>query len=138
MPSTLQRGFDKHTGETIWLMLDEDYQVVEPLQRYLTFISFKSPNTVEAYGYDLKAWWHFLRQRHLDWRSVQLADLEDFAHWLRVGDTSKVVSAQTMTALRTERTVDRAIAAVTTFYEYHIASRTVNFKQFEQFLCRWA
>jgi site-specific recombinase XerD len=133
MPLTLQKGFDQHTGEIIWLMLDEDYQVVEPIQRYLTFISFKSPNTVEAYGYDLKTWWHFLRQRHLDWKSVQLADLEDFAHWLRVGDTSKVVSAQAITALRTERTVNRAITAVTTFYEYHIASKTLDFKQFERF-----
>ncbi|WP_088890030.1 tyrosine-type recombinase/integrase [Leptolyngbya ohadii] len=133
MSLTLQKGFDPQTKETIWLMLDEDYQVVEPIQHYLTFICFKSPNTVEAYAYDLKAWWHFLQQRHLDWRNVQLADLEDFAHWLRVGDTSKVVSAKAVKALRTERTVNRAITAVTTFYEYQIASRTVDFKQFERF-----
>ena len=133
MRLTLQRGIDPRTGETIWLMLDERYQVVEPIQGYLTFISSKSPNTVEAYGYDLKAWWQFLHQRHLDWRNVQISDLEDFTHWLRTGDTSNIISVEPVTSLRTERTVNRAITAVTTFYEYHVAAKTVEFKQFERF-----
>jgi site-specific recombinase XerD len=133
MKLTLQKGIDPHTDEPIWLILDDNYQVVEPIQRYLTFISSKSPNTVEAYGYDLKAWWQFLHHKHLDWRNVQIQDLADFAHWLRLGDTSNVVSAQPVTALRSERSVNRAITAVTTFYEYHIASKGVDFKQFDRF-----
>lgn len=55
MKLTLQKGIDPHTNEIIWLMLDEDYQVVEPIQRYLTCLTTsKSPNTVESYAYDLK------------------------------------------------------------------------------------
>jgi len=130
----LQKGIDPNTGETIWLILDEDYQVVEPIQRYLSHLcGCKSPNTVVAYGYDLKAWWEFLYHKHLDWRNVQLSDLEDFAYWLRVGDTSNVVSVQPVQAKKSERSINRAITAVSMFYEYHVASKTVDFKQFERF-----
>lgn len=115
-------------------MLNEDYQVVEPIQGYLTYLSTsKSPNTVEAYAYDLKSWWEFLEFKNLDWREVQVSDLEDFAYWLRVGDTTKVVSMQPVQAIRSEKTVNRAITGITGFYEYHIANRTVDFKQFDRF-----
>jgi integrase/recombinase XerD len=134
MRLSLQRGVDPYTEETVWLVLDEDYQIVEPIQKYLTYLSTsKSPNTVESYGYDLKAWWEFLSLKHLDWRTVQLSDLENFAYWLRVGDTSKVVSIQPINAKRTEKTINRAITAVGGFYEYHTANKTVDFKQFERF-----
>jgi site-specific recombinase XerD len=134
MSLSLQRGVDPNTSRIIWLILDEIYQVVEPLQRYLTFISgTKSPNTVEAYAYDLKAWWEFLRDKHLDWRSVQLSDLEDFAYWFRIGGTPEAIPLQPVAAQRSERSINRAITAVMMFYEYHIASKTVDFKQFERF-----
>lgn len=96
---TLQKGIDPLSQETIWLVLDEEYQIVEPIQRYLTYLcGSRSPNTVESYGYDLKAWWQFRDYKHLDWRNIQLSDLEDFAYWLRVGDTSSVVSMQPVEA----------------------------------------
>ena len=134
MKLILQKGIDPNTGETIWLMLDENYQVVEPIQRYLSHLSgSRSPNTVEAYGYDLKGWWEFLHHKHLDWRNVQLLDLEDFAYWLRVGDISKVVSMQPAQSKKSERSINRAITAISTFYEYHAAAKTVDFKQFERF-----
>lgn len=130
---SLQKGVDPSTNEIIWLMLDEDYQIVEPIQRFLTFMTTtKSPNTIKSYGQDLKYWWYFLQQQSLDWRFVNVSDLENFAHWLRVGET-KVVSLQPVEAIRTERTVNRSITAVTQFYEYHIANKTVDFKQFDRF-----
>ena len=134
MRFNLQKGIDPNTGEIIWLMLDENYQVVEPIQRYLSYLSgSKSPNTVQAYGYDLKAWWEFLHNKQLDWRKVQLSDLEDFAYWLRIGEISKVISLQPVEAKRSERSINRAITGVTTFYEYHIAAKIVDFKQFDRF-----
>lgn len=136
MGLTLQRGKEPHTGETIWLMLDDEYQVVAPLQQYLTYLSAsKSPNTVEAYGYDLKAWWEFLGQKQLDWRSIKLSDMEDFAYWLRVGEVEKVISLNPVVAQRSERSVNRAITAVTGFYEYHIASANIEWQKFERFFC---
>lgn len=107
MRLTLQKGIDPQTQETIWLVLDEEYQIVEPIQRYLTYLcGSRSPNTVESYGYDLKAWWAFLDHKHLDWRNVQLSDLEDFAYWLRVGDTANVVSIQPVEAKKSERSIN--------------------------------
>ncbi|MDJ0596468.1 MAG: site-specific integrase [Pleurocapsa sp. MO_226.B13] len=133
MSLTLQKGTDPTTNQTIWLMLDEDYEVVTPIQQYLTFLTTtKSPNTVKSYGQDLKYWWEFLAHKCLDWREVNVSDMEDFAYWLRVGDT-KVVSMQPAEAIRSERTVNHAITAVTNFYDYHIANKTVDFKQFERF-----
>ena len=134
MMLTLQKGIDPKTNEIVWVMLDEDYQLLEPIQRYLTYLSTsKSLNTVEAYAYDLKSWWEFLELKSLDWREVQLDDVTNFAHWLRIGDTTKVVSMQPVQAIRSEKTVNRAIAAITGFYEYHIANKTVDFKQFDRF-----
>lgn len=134
MKLALQKGIDPQTQETIWLVLDEEYQIVEPIQRYLTYLcGSRSPNTVESYGYDLKAWWQFLDHKHLDWRNVQISDLEDFAYWLRVGNTSYVVSMQAQEAKKSERSINRAITAITGFYEYHIATNTVDFKQFDRF-----
>jgi site-specific recombinase XerD len=134
MKLTLQKGIDPQTQETIWLVLDEEYQIVEPIQRYLTYLcGCRSPNTVESYGYDLKAWWQFLAAQHLDWRNVKLSDLEDFAYWLRVDDTSCVVSMQPVEAKKSERSINRAITAITGFYEYHIANSSVDFKQFSRF-----
>lgn len=130
----LQRGIDPATQKVIWVMLDENYKLVEPVQRYLTFLSgTKSPYTVEAYGNDLRLWWEFLDSASLDWRAVQIADLEDFAYWLRVGDTSNIVSMQPVEARRSERTINRVITTVMGFYEYHIANQTVDFKQFDRF-----
>lgn len=134
MKLTLQKGIDPHTNEIIWLMLDEDYQVLEPVQRYLTYLSTsKSPNTVEAYAYDLKFFWEFLELKSLDWRNINLSDLEEFAYWLRIGNTTKFISMQPVQAIRSEKTVNRAITAITSFYEYHIANQTVDFNQFDRF-----
>lgn len=134
MKLTLQKGIDPTTSEIVWLMLDGDtYQVVEPIQRYLTSLSTsRSPNTVESYGYDLKLWWTFLELKHLDWRNINVGDLEDFAYWLRTGNTS-VASLQPVEAKRTEKSINRAITAVIGFYDYHIANKTVDFKQFDRF-----
>ncbi len=134
MGLTLQKGIVPHTNEIVWVMLDEDYQLVEPIQRYLTYLSTsKSPNTVESYGYDLKFWWEFLQVKGLDWRNVNLSDVENFAYWFRIGDSSKVLSMQPVQAVRSEKTVNRAITAITCFYEYHIALRSIDFKQFDRF-----
>jgi integrase/recombinase XerD len=136
MKLKLQKGIDPKSGETVWLMLDADldYQIVEPIQQYLTFLcGSKSPNTVESYGYDLKAWWNFLEYKQLNWQQVELNDIEEFAYWLRVGDISKVGSLQAVQAHLSERSINRAITAVSTFYEYHIASKTLEFKQFNRF-----
>ena len=50
-----------------------------------------------------------------------------------VGDTSKVISLQPIEAKRSEKSINRAITAVSSFYDYHLCNKTVDFSQFERF-----
>ena len=53
-----------------WTVLGPDGVPVEPVERYLAFLTDvdRSPNTVKAYAHDLKDWFVFLAGRGLDWR----------------------------------------------------------------------
>jgi integrase/recombinase XerD len=68
-----------------WTVLGDDGAVVEPVERFLAFLSDveRSPNTVKAYAHDLKDWFGFLTGRGLDWREVRLEDVGEFVAWLR-------------------------------------------------------
>src|SRR6478672_7737922 len=57
-----------------WTVLGPDGVPVEPVERYLAFLTDvdRSPNTVKAYAHDLKDWFVFLTGRGLDWREVRL------------------------------------------------------------------
>jgi integrase/recombinase XerD len=69
-----------------WTVLGEGGGPVEPIERYLAYLTDveKSPNTVKAYAHDLKDWFVFLVRRGLDWREVRLEDLGEFVAWLRL------------------------------------------------------
>ncbi len=56
-----------------WTVLGPDGVPVEPVERYLGFLTDvdRSPNTVKAYAHDLKDWFVFLAGRGLDWREVR-------------------------------------------------------------------
>ena len=69
-----------------WTVLGPDGVPVEPVERYLAFLTDvdRSPNTVKAYAHDLKDWFVFLTGRGLDWREVRLEDVGEFVAWLRL------------------------------------------------------
>jgi integrase/recombinase XerD len=69
-----------------WTVLGEDDVPVEPIERYLAYLSAieRSPNTVKAYAHDLKDYFGFLDHRSLDWREVRLEDVGEFVAWLRL------------------------------------------------------
>ena len=69
-----------------WTVLGPDGVPVEPVERYLAFLTDvdRSPNTVKAYAHDLKDWFVFLAGRALDWREVRLEDVGEFVAWLRL------------------------------------------------------
>lgn len=69
-----------------WTVVDGDGVPVEPVERYLSFLSDveRSPNTVKAYAHDLKDWFVFLTTRGQDWREVRLEDVGEFVAWLRL------------------------------------------------------
>jgi integrase/recombinase XerD len=69
-----------------WTVLGPDGVPVEPVERFLAFLTDvdRSPNTVKAYAHDLKDWFVFLTGRGLDWREVWLEDVGEFVAWLRL------------------------------------------------------
>jgi integrase/recombinase XerD len=135
MTVILQQGIAPDTGKSIWLVIGENYAPIEPIQRYLNHLVNleRSPNTVQSYARYLKLYWEWISDRHLDWRNVSLEDLSEYMHWLRVGDTN-VISMQPVTAIRSEKTVNHAMTAIHTFYEFHLHMGNVgNDKRFSRF-----
>ena len=53
------------SGAVSWTVIGSDLRPVEPVERYLAWLSSieRSPNTVRAYAQDLKAYWEFLGAR---------------------------------------------------------------------------
>jgi integrase/recombinase XerD len=96
-------------------------EAVEPAERYLRWLTHleRSPNTVRAYGLDLKMFWTFLLERGIDWRELSLEQMGEFVAWLRqpAGNVLLLPGAH---AQRSRRTVNRTLAAIHGFYDYAI------------------
>jgi len=59
--------------------------ISRPIQKYLLPGQFrKVANTIRVYANNLKLFWEFLRDKHLDWKEVSLEQMSDFIHWLKV------------------------------------------------------
>jgi hypothetical protein len=66
----VQRVVMRESGEQSWTLLGEDHGVVEPVERFWSYLASieKSPNTIKAYAHDLKDWFTYLAGHGLDWR----------------------------------------------------------------------
>ncbi len=115
----VQRVRIPNSDQVTWLVLDDNYLPVQPIQGYLRYLDSleRSPNTIQAYARHLKLYWEFLRDLHLNWVEVTLENLADFIHWLR-SSQPKVVSIQPTESKRTEKTINAILAAVCGFYEF--------------------
>jgi integrase/recombinase XerD len=78
----------------------------------------RSPNTVEAYARDLGLFWLFLGRRRLVWDRVSVVELGEFAAWARRPAENVLVLSE-QAARRSASTVNRMLAAVVSFYEFH-------------------
>lgn len=104
-------------------MLGDDGATVEPIERFLAFLTDveRSPNTVKAYAHDLKDWFVFLGGRGLDWRAVRLEDVGEFVGWLRLPPPARngqVAVLPSVSRHCTETTVNRKLSAVSAFYQH--------------------
>jgi integrase/recombinase XerD len=66
-------------------VIGPDLRPVELVDEYLAWLTDceRSPNTVEAYAHDLRAFWTFLAERELAWDRVGVMELGEFAAWAR-------------------------------------------------------
>jgi integrase/recombinase XerD len=106
-----------------WTVLDGDGVPVEPVERFLAFLTDveRSPNTVKAYAHDLKDWFVFLAGRRLDWREVRLEDVGGFLAWLRLPPPARdgqVAVLPSVVAHCGQATVNRKLSAVSAFYQH--------------------
>jgi integrase/recombinase XerD len=111
------------TGLESWTVLDAG-GTVEPVERWLAFLTStkRSPNTVKAYGHDLKDWFTYLGGRRLDWRQVKLEDLGGFVAWLRLPPETRdgqVLVLPTVEEHCGDASVARKLSALSSFYEFH-------------------
>jgi integrase/recombinase XerD len=107
-----------------WTVLGDDQVPVEPVERFLGYLTSieKSPNTVKASAHDLKDWFTYLGGYGLDWQVVAMEDVAGFVAWLRLppaGRDGKVAVLPTVESHCTAASVNRKLAALTSFCEFH-------------------
>lgn len=110
-----------------WVVLDDDYTPVQPVLAYLKFLHNldRSPNTIRATAHRLKLFWEYLRDDHLCWTEMDVAQLAAFIPWLRRQDPT-VVSIEPRQTRRTNATIDLTLGAVYGFYSYHMRLGTIS------------
>lgn len=104
-----------------WTVLGDEHVPVEPIERYLAYLSDieRSPNTIKAYAHDLKDWFTFLQAQRLDWREVRLEDVGEFVAWLRLPPSARDGRVAVLPSVEhhcTESTVNRKLSALSAFY----------------------
>jgi site-specific recombinase XerD len=116
----VQKGVLQESTRQCWMVLDDDYLPIEPIQKYLNYLDNleRSPNTISAYAYNLKLFWEFLKDKQLDWKEVNLESLADFIHWLR-NPNKGVISLEPQVSTRSEKTINHCITTVCGFYEFN-------------------
>lgn len=114
------------TGAESWTVVDGDWAPVEPAERYLAHLAGieRSPNTVRAYAHGLRLWFEFLDLRDRSWDSAGVEDVSRFVAWLRAPADNVIVLDDTA-AVRSEATVNRHLAALFGFYDFHARSGVV-------------
>lgn len=110
-----------------WTLLGDDLRPVDPVESFLAYLTAveRSPNTVKAYAHDLKDWWYYLDGRGLDWKSVDLEAVAFFVAWLRLPPPARSGAVAVLPTVEhhcAASSVNRKLAAVSTFYEFHARS----------------
>jgi integrase/recombinase XerD len=111
------------TGVESWTVVDDSWVPVAPVERYLAYLAGieRSPNTVRAYAFGLRFWFEFVELRSLAWDQVGVEDVSRFVAWLR-SPADNVIVLDAAAAVRSEATVNRHLAAVFGFYDFHSRS----------------
>jgi integrase/recombinase XerD len=108
------------SGVVSWTVVGPEGLVVEVIDEFLGWLTGieRSPNTVEAYARDLGLFWSFLGGRGLVWDRVSVVELGEFAAWARRPAENVLVLSE-QAAKRSASTVNRMLAAMVSFYEFH-------------------
>jgi site-specific recombinase XerD len=107
-------------GERSWTVVRADGVPVAPVDRFLAYVQVlpRSPNTIAAYAYDLRAFVEFLDDHGVAWTDVEVDHLARFVRWLEQ-PAGNVVLLHGAEPARSPATVARAVNAVHAFFDYH-------------------
>jgi integrase/recombinase XerD len=110
------------TGAESWTVMG-DAGPMDAAERYLAHLSAieRSPNTVRAYAQGLRWWFEFLERKRLSWDEAGIEDVSRFVAWLRA-PADNVIVLDVSASRRSEATVNRHLAAVFGFYDFHARS----------------
>ena len=108
------------TGVESWTVLDDSLATVDGAERFLAHLSAieRSPNTVRAYAHSLALWFEWLGLRGRAWGAAEVEDVSEFVRWLRA-PADNVIVLDLSASRRSEATVNRHLAAVFAFYDFH-------------------
>jgi integrase/recombinase XerD len=120
----VQRVVMPGSGAESWTVLGDDHVALEPVERFLAYLSSveRSPNTVKAYAHDLKDWFRFLAGLGRDWRAARLEDVAGFVAWLRLPPAARAGRVTVLPSVEHHcgaASVNRKLAALTSFCEFH-------------------
>ncbi|MER7486162.1 tyrosine-type recombinase/integrase [Streptomyces sp. NPDC126497] len=119
-------------GSTVVELLDEDGVPVEVVAGFLRFLGARdcSPNTLVSYAYDLRHLWRFFESRGLSWERFAPPDAIALLEYLRSVPSRRPRRRMTLSVVTMDAdgpatklaasTVNRILAAVSSFYEYAI------------------
>lgn len=109
--------------EDFWIVIGDDHLAIPSIDLYLRYLSSvrKSPNTIRSYAYHLKEFWLFLSLKNYSWNQIGLIELSEFINFLKLGtiDASNIIPFSSSVSLRSEKTINTIITAITAFYDYH-------------------
>lgn len=107
-------------GAESWTVLDDVGEPVAPIEAFLAHLQAldRSPMTARAYATSLKLWVEFLGLVEVGWDQAKAEHVSRFVAWLRA-PADNVVVLEAGTARRCPATVNRHLAALFSFYDYH-------------------
>ena len=107
-------------GSEPWTLLEDAGDVVAPVEAYLAHLQAldRSPTTARTYATSLKLWFEFLSMVEVHWDGARAEHVSRFVAWLRA-PAGNVVVLEEGSARRSAATVNKHLAALFSFYDYH-------------------
>ncbi|MCC2666658.1 MAG: integrase family protein [Gammaproteobacteria bacterium] len=124
----VQKAIVEGSNQVKWLVIDNDYLPVKPIQQYFHFLEScdKSPCTLRTYAHHLKLYWEYLNQTNIGWDKVNIDIIGNFIVYLKGGTTGNVISIEVKESSRSGRTINQIITAIYSFYNYHGRSGNID------------
>ena len=115
--------------EYCWIVLDNDYEPVEPIISFIKFLRNvdKSPCTIKGYAHSLKLYWDFLWVKNIDWKQITVSSLAEFVSWLRTRENEQnIIDIKQARSQRQGTTINVILGAISSFYRFHNQNGTTS------------